>query len=163
LTQNFTARMPLLMAASAFGLGIRRCSSPQQCYLHCLCTSWYLLTKCQNKHNSLSCSTAETASAASANHYRNVRRTAMWLLSYQQPPNILDLNSVITKRGCISATCVWNTSWFQRPVKPLDRYFECDYEQTLSSLWLIWNHVCMLLVMDIWTHAVKWTFIYMLH
>jgi len=38
LEQTFTARMPLLMAASAFGLGRRRWSSSQQCYLHCLCT-----------------------------------------------------------------------------------------------------------------------------
>ena len=29
--------MPLLAATSAFGLGRRRWSSPQQCYLHCLC------------------------------------------------------------------------------------------------------------------------------
>ena len=34
--QSFTARMPLLMATRAFGLGRRRWSSPQQCYLHCL-------------------------------------------------------------------------------------------------------------------------------
>ena len=34
--QSFTARMLLLIAASAFGL-VRRCwSSPQHCYLHCL-------------------------------------------------------------------------------------------------------------------------------
>ena len=33
--QRFTARMPLLVATSAFGLGRRRWSSPQQC-LHCL-------------------------------------------------------------------------------------------------------------------------------
>ena len=38
LEQTFTARMPLLMATSAFGLGRRRWSSYQQCYLHCLCT-----------------------------------------------------------------------------------------------------------------------------
>ena len=30
--------MPLLTATSAFGLGRRRWSSPQQCYLHCLRT-----------------------------------------------------------------------------------------------------------------------------
>ena len=36
--QSFTARMPLLTATSAFGLGRRRWSSPQQCYLHCLRT-----------------------------------------------------------------------------------------------------------------------------
>ena len=36
--QGFTARMPLLAATSAFGLGRRRWSSPQQCYLHCLRT-----------------------------------------------------------------------------------------------------------------------------
>jgi len=34
LVQSFTARMP-----SAFKLGGRRWRSPQQCYLHCLCTS----------------------------------------------------------------------------------------------------------------------------
>ena len=38
LVQSFTARMPFLTATSAFGLGRRRWSSPQQCYLHCLCT-----------------------------------------------------------------------------------------------------------------------------
>ena len=36
LVQSFTAHMPLLTAANAFGLGRRRWSSPQQCYLHCL-------------------------------------------------------------------------------------------------------------------------------
>jgi len=36
LVQSFTARMPLLTAASAFGLERRRWSSPQQCYLLCL-------------------------------------------------------------------------------------------------------------------------------
>ena len=36
--QSFTARMPLLMATSAFRLGRRCCSSAQQCYLHCLRT-----------------------------------------------------------------------------------------------------------------------------
>ena len=41
LVQSFTARMSLLTATSAFGLGRRRCSS-QQCYLHCLCAvSWH--------------------------------------------------------------------------------------------------------------------------
>ena len=39
LVQSFTARMPLLMAASVFGLGRRRWSSRQQCYLHSFCTS----------------------------------------------------------------------------------------------------------------------------
>jgi len=34
--QSFTARMPLLTAASAFGLGRRCWSSRQQCHLHCL-------------------------------------------------------------------------------------------------------------------------------
>ena len=34
LVQSFTARMPLLMVTSAFGLGRRRWSSPQQCYLY---------------------------------------------------------------------------------------------------------------------------------
>ena len=38
LVQSFTAHMPLLTATSAFGLGRRCWSSPQQCYLHCLCT-----------------------------------------------------------------------------------------------------------------------------
>jgi len=36
--QSFTAHMPLPAATSAFGLGRRRWSSPQQCYLHCLRT-----------------------------------------------------------------------------------------------------------------------------
>jgi len=36
LEQSFTARMPSLKATSAFRLGRRRYSSPQQCYLHCL-------------------------------------------------------------------------------------------------------------------------------
>jgi len=36
--QSFTAHMALLTATSAFGLGTRCWSSPQQCYLHCLCT-----------------------------------------------------------------------------------------------------------------------------
>ena len=38
LVQSFTARMPLLMATSTYGLGRRCWSSTQQCYLHCLCT-----------------------------------------------------------------------------------------------------------------------------
>jgi len=38
LVQRFTARMPLLMATSEFGLGRRCWSSPQQCYLHYLHT-----------------------------------------------------------------------------------------------------------------------------
>ena len=38
LVQSFTACMPLLTATSALGLGRRRWSSPQQCYLHCLHT-----------------------------------------------------------------------------------------------------------------------------
>jgi len=38
--QSFTARMPLLTAASAFGLGRRRWSSFQQRYLHCLHTMY---------------------------------------------------------------------------------------------------------------------------
>jgi len=37
LLQSFTARMPLLTAISAFGLGRRRRSSPQQYYRRCLC------------------------------------------------------------------------------------------------------------------------------
>jgi len=36
--QSFTVCMPLLTTTSAFGLGRRRWSSPQQCYLHCLRT-----------------------------------------------------------------------------------------------------------------------------
>ena len=36
LVQSFTARMPLLTATSALGLGRKRWSSHQQCYLHCL-------------------------------------------------------------------------------------------------------------------------------
>jgi len=39
--QSFTAHMPLLAATSAFGLGRRRWSSPQQCYLHCLRKIYY--------------------------------------------------------------------------------------------------------------------------
>ena len=38
LVQNFTTHMPLLAATSAFGLGRRHWSSPQQCYLQCLHT-----------------------------------------------------------------------------------------------------------------------------
>ena len=38
LVQSFTASMPLLTATSTFGLGRRRWSSPQQCYLYCLRT-----------------------------------------------------------------------------------------------------------------------------
>ena len=37
--QSFTARMPLLTVASASGLGRRRWSCPQECYLHHLHTS----------------------------------------------------------------------------------------------------------------------------
>jgi len=36
--QSFTARMPLLTATIAFGLGRRHWSSPQRCYVHCLGT-----------------------------------------------------------------------------------------------------------------------------
>ena len=36
--QSFTAHIPLLVATTALGLGRRRWSSPQQCYLHCLHT-----------------------------------------------------------------------------------------------------------------------------
>ena len=39
LVQNFTACMTLLAATSAFELGRRCWSSPQQCYPHCLCTT----------------------------------------------------------------------------------------------------------------------------
>ena len=35
--QSFTAHMPLLMATSAFELQRKCWSSPQQCYLYCLC------------------------------------------------------------------------------------------------------------------------------
>ena len=38
LVQSFTARMPLLKANRALGLGRKRWSSPQQCYLRCLRT-----------------------------------------------------------------------------------------------------------------------------
>jgi len=38
LVQSITAQMRLLAATSAFRLGRRRWSSPQQRYLHCLCT-----------------------------------------------------------------------------------------------------------------------------
>jgi len=37
----FSACMPLLTATSASGLGRRRWSSPQQCYLHCLHTLFW--------------------------------------------------------------------------------------------------------------------------
>jgi len=46
LVQSFTARMPLLTATSAIGLGRRRWSSHQQCYLHCLRTSEIKQIKC---------------------------------------------------------------------------------------------------------------------
>jgi len=46
--QSFTAHMPLLMATRAFGLGRRRWSSPQQCYLHCL-RALYEETKTKKK------------------------------------------------------------------------------------------------------------------
>jgi len=36
--QSFAVRMSLLTATSAFGLGRRCCSAPQQGYLHCLRT-----------------------------------------------------------------------------------------------------------------------------
>ena len=39
--QSFTTYIPLLTATSAFGLGRRRWSSPQQCNLHCLCTLYH--------------------------------------------------------------------------------------------------------------------------
>jgi len=39
LEQSFSAHMPLLTAISTFGLGRRCSSSPQQCYLHHLCTT----------------------------------------------------------------------------------------------------------------------------
>ena len=53
LVQSFTARMPLLTATSAFGLGRRRWSSPQQCYLHGLCTfkfTWTMIRKSCRHH-----------------------------------------------------------------------------------------------------------------
>ena len=37
LEQSCTADMPLLIATSTFGLGRKRLTSPQWCYLHCLC------------------------------------------------------------------------------------------------------------------------------
>jgi len=46
LVQSFTARMSLLIATSAFGLGRRRWSSPQQCYetyILSLYNQWYAL------------------------------------------------------------------------------------------------------------------------
>ena len=50
LVQSFTARMPSLTENRAFGLGRRRWSSPQQCYLHCLRTSVsYLISMCSIK------------------------------------------------------------------------------------------------------------------
>jgi len=45
--------MPLLTATSAFGLGRRRWSSPQQCYLHGLCTfkfMWTMIRKSCRHH-----------------------------------------------------------------------------------------------------------------
>jgi len=42
--QSFTAHIPLLTATIAFGLGRRRCSSPQQCHLHRLRTFIYRKT-----------------------------------------------------------------------------------------------------------------------
>ena len=44
MVHSFTARMPLLTAASAFRLGRRCWNSPPQCYLHCLCT--FICTIC---------------------------------------------------------------------------------------------------------------------
>ena len=41
-----SACMPLQMATSTLGLERRRWSSPQQCYLHCLCTLKNILTVC---------------------------------------------------------------------------------------------------------------------
>ena len=49
LVVSFTARMPLLTTTSAFRLGRRHRSSPEQCYLQCLCTS-SLLPNEQNPH-----------------------------------------------------------------------------------------------------------------
>ena len=46
LVQSFTAHMPLLTATSAFGLGRRRWSFPQQRYLHCLCTNVQICRNC---------------------------------------------------------------------------------------------------------------------
>ena len=39
MEHSFTAHMPLLTTVGASGLGRRCQSSPQQCYLHCLCIS----------------------------------------------------------------------------------------------------------------------------
>jgi len=38
MEQSFTADMPLLATSSALGLGRRCYSSPQQCYVHRLCS-----------------------------------------------------------------------------------------------------------------------------
>jgi len=46
LVQSVTAHMLLLTATSTFGLGRRRLSSPQHCYLHCLHTFNCLLVNC---------------------------------------------------------------------------------------------------------------------
>jgi len=48
--QSRTARMPLLMATKAFGLGRRRWSSPQQFYLHCVLDKARNRTKSANVH-----------------------------------------------------------------------------------------------------------------
>jgi len=51
LLESFTARMPLLMTTSAFGLGRRRSSSPQQCvsklspYLKLTCVMTRVMVK----------------------------------------------------------------------------------------------------------------------
>jgi len=45
LVQSLTARMPLLMATSACGLGRRCWSSPRQCCLHCFRTFNCLLLR----------------------------------------------------------------------------------------------------------------------
>ena len=44
LVFSFASRMPLLTATSAFRLGRRRWSSPQQCYLFCLCSLYRRLS-----------------------------------------------------------------------------------------------------------------------
>jgi len=57
--QSVTARLPLLMATSTFGLGRRRWSSAQQCYLRCLSTM--SLSRCGKKLNFILVITCDTA------------------------------------------------------------------------------------------------------
>ena len=59
MVQSFTARKPLLAATGAFVLGRRRCSSPQQCFRHCLrtvCRLYRNLSKIRGRrHLALNC------------------------------------------------------------------------------------------------------------